>query len=279
MHINYFERGYSLSYAFDRMAAHGFDGIELRGYSREGAADEEYLDLVAEEIERNDGCTVIMSLNADFMTSDDQKREEELQRWMKVLKRGADMGVQTFNAFTGSLTVDGIDALKFDRHGSGCATADHWGWAVDAYQALGAVADERDVRLAFETHNNYLHDLATPARKLVDMINSPAVGVNLDMGNIVLNDNGEPLEETLDILEGKIYYLHLKNMLLPRGGGFIPVHISDGVIDNRVMFRILMEQGYDGPVGIEAPRQGDREYFAEKDLSYVRALCEDLDWE
>ncbi|MFO7945490.1 MAG: sugar phosphate isomerase/epimerase family protein [Armatimonadota bacterium] len=279
MHINYFERGYPLSYAFDKAIEHGFDGIEVRGFSRDGLESDDYLDTVEAEIERTNIPNVTMSLNANFMVSDPEKRDEELERWTHVLKRGADMGVETFNAFTGSLAVEGIDPLKFDRNGSGCATADHWNWAVDAYKALGAVADDVGARLAFETHNNYLHDLATPARKLVDMINSPAVGVNLDMGNIVLNDNGEPLEEALDILEGKIYYLHIKNMFLPRGGGFVPVHISDGVIDNRVMFRILMEQGYDGPVGLEAPRQGDRDYFAEQDIAYIKSVCEDLGWE
>lgn len=281
MHINYFESGYELSYAFDKVLEHGFDGIELRGASREGLSTEDYLKKVQAEMDRTGMTTVLLSFNANFMSGIAEKRQAELERWSEVLKRGIDMGVKTFNTFTGTLVLPGIPYTQFERHGSGCAQIEHYQWGTEAYQALGAIAEAGGARLAFETHNAYLHDLAKPAAKLCDMIGSPAVGVNLDMGNIVLNSKGEPLAQALEILKGKVFYLHLKNMILPRGAGqsYSACHISDGIIDNRVMLKTLKEQGFDGPIGLEAPRQGDRDYFAKVDIAYIKSLCKDLGWE
>jgi sugar phosphate isomerase/epimerase len=40
----------------------------------------------------------------------------------------------------------------------------------------------------------------------------------------------------------------------------------------------LKEAGYDGPICIEAPRSGDREWFAQADIAYLKALLKDLAW-
>jgi hypothetical protein len=98
------------------------------------------------------------------------------------------------------------------------------------------------------------------------------------MGNIVLHPDGESLEDALEILNGKIYYVHLKNILQLRGEGFAAVGLAEGCIDTRKFLRMLKEQGYRHPICIEAPRLGDRDYFAAGDLAYTRSLLESLDW-
>jgi len=40
----------------------------------------------------------------------------------------------------------------------------------------------------------------------------------------------------------------------------------------------LKEAGYDGPLCIEAPRNGDREWFAKADITYLKLLMQDLEW-
>jgi hypothetical protein len=37
-----------------------------------------------------------------------------------------------------------------------------------------------------------------------------------------------------------------------------------------------MRIGYQGPICIEAPRGGDREWFARQDLIYLRSLLDEL---
>ena len=279
MHCNYFERGYPVETTFDKAVEHGYDGVEMRGRARDEAmSTDEYLDLVEKEKQRT-GIEVVLALHGSFMTDDAGERASQLDNWGHVLRRGIDMGVTTYNAMSGGITADDMGPGEYDKSGSGAATEDHWKWAAEAYRALGAIAQEGGVRLAFETHMGLLTDVAAPTKKLLDMIDSPAVGANIDMGNIVLHPNGETLEEVLDILKGKIYYTHLKNVYLVPDGGWICCHISDGVNDNYKFMEILKGDGYDGPVGLEAPRQGDRNYFAWVDREYIASVCADLGWE
>lgn len=278
MHCNYFERGYSVQQTFDKAVRHGYDGVELRGRPRdEGMSTDEYLDLVAAEKKRT-GIQVVLALNSNLMNPDADERRAQLEHWSHVLKRGIDMGVLTYNAMSGGLSCETAGRYEYDKTGSGAAEDEHWKWAAEGYQELGAIAQQGGARLAFETHMGLLTDIAAPTRKLLDMIDSPAVGANLDMGNIVLHPKGETLDEALEILEGKVYYTHLKNVYLVPGGGWICCHISDGVIDNYRFLEILQRQGYDGMIGLEAPRQGDRNHFAAVDCQYVRSICRDLDW-
>lgn len=278
MHCNYFEHGYTVAETFDKVVEHGYDGIELRGRPRFDNTTEEYLDDVEKQMKRTGITSLVLSLPGDFMKADSEVRAASVDELTYVLKRGMDMGCRTFNAMCGALAAPGFDYGEFEKHGSNYASSEHWQWATAAYQQLGAVAAEGGARIAFETHNVYIHDLAKPTKKLLDMIDCDAVGANLDMGNIVLHADGESLEDALEILKGKLYYVHLKNMLRLRPGGFAAVGLAEGCIDNRQFLRILKKQGYDHPIGVEAPRPGDRDYFAASDLAYTRSLLEYLDW-
>jgi len=279
MHCNYFERGYPVETTFDKAVEHGYDGVEMRGRPRdESMSPDDYLNLVESEKQRT-GIEVVLALHGNYMTDDADERQAEVEHWGYVLKRGIDMGVTTYNAMSGGISPGDIGPGEYDKCGSGAATDDHWKWAAEAYQTLGAIAEQGGARLAFETHMGLLTDVAAPTRKLLDMIDSPAVGANIDMGNIVLHPTGEALEEVLDILKGKIYYTHIKNVYIIPGGGWICCHISDGVIDNYKFMEILKDQGYDGPIGLEAPRQGDRNYFAKVDCEYMKSVCDALGWD
>jgi len=279
MHCNYFERGYPVETTFDKAAEHGYDGLELRGRQRDEAMSlDDYLDLIEREQERT-GLEVVLALHGNYMNPDAEARKAEVEHWSYVLQRGIDMGIKTYNAMCGGVRPEGIGPYEYDKCGSGAGTEEHWKWATEAYQTLGAIAEQGGAKLAFETHMVALTDLAAPTKKLLDMIGSPAVGANLDMGNIVLHPTGESLDDALEILKGKIYYTHIKNVYIVPGGGWICCHISDGVIDNYRFMKILKEQGYDGPLGLEAPRQGDRNHFARVDCQYMQAVCEDLGWD
>jgi len=52
--------------------------------------------------------------------------------------------------------------------------------------------------------------------------------------------------------------------------------LGDGVINNREFLHILKSKEYQGPFCIEAPRQGDREWFAKQDIAYIRTLLESI---
>jgi sugar phosphate isomerase/epimerase len=276
MHINYFERGYTLDTLFDKAKFYGYDGVELRG-TREGLTPAKYMAQVKKQMART-GLAVTMACPCNLNNPKADERAAEVAKATDLLGRASAIGVRLFNTMAGPLTVPGIPYTEFDKHGSGAATWEQWAWAVEGFRQLGSVAEELGVRMAFETHNGYLHDLAKPTAELLKRIDSPAIGANLDMGNIVLNKNGEALTEALAVLGDKVYYNHLKNILKPSVGGYIVCGLADGIIDNRVWAQTLKDNGNDSPICLEAPRQGDRDLFAQEDIAYFRRVLEDIGW-
>lgn len=277
MHINYFESGFSFGALFDKAKFYGYDGVELRG-AHQDMATGDYVALVKQEMDRTGIGEVIMACPCNLNNPDAGERAAEVEKSSDLLRQAAGIGVRLFNTMAGPLTVPGVPYTEFERHGSGAATWEQWAWAVEGFQQLGQVAGELGVKLAFETHNGYIHDLARPTAEFLQRIGSPAIGANLDMGNIVLNKHGEPVLGAIAALGEKIYYNHLKNILKPSTGGYIVCGLADGVIDNRIWMQALKERGYSGPVCLEAPRAGDRDFFAKDDIEYFRWLLEGIGW-
>ena len=277
MHVNYFEAGNTLATLFDKAKCFGYEGVELRGF-RQDTATPDYLQEIKREWERTGLKHVILSCPAELNNPSAAERAASIEKCSAMLRQAAALGVKLFNAMAGTLLAEGAAYFEFARNGSAAATDEQWQWAVEGYQQLGAVADELGVRLAFETHNCYIHDLAKPTAEFLRRIGSPAVGANLDMGNLIINANGESTVEACRILGERIFYAHLKNLFRPTAGGWIVCALPDGVIDNRVLLRTLKGQGYNAPICLEAPRAGDRDHFARQDIEYIRWVLEGLDW-
>jgi sugar phosphate isomerase/epimerase len=145
---------------------------------------------------------------------------------------------------------------------------------------LGDLAAELGFRFAFEVHMNYLHDLPGPARQLVDRINRASVGINLDYGNITLHARGGSLADAVKTCGDRLFMVHLKNYFLPQDPlrrVFVACGLGDGVINNREFLRLLAQGGFTGPIVLEAPRSGDREWFAVQDLAYFKAVRDEID--
>lgn len=278
MHVNFFEQGVISGELFDKAKFYGFDGVELRA-SIPDLPLEKYMAHIQQEMKRTGLSHIVMACPCNLNNAHPEERAAEIERCADLLRKGSAIGVRLFNAMAGVITAPGIPYTEFDKHGSGVATWEQWAWAVEGFQQLASVAEELGVRLAFETHNAYIHDLAKPTAELLKRIGSPAIGANLDMGNIVLNKNGESLAEALAILGDKIYYNHLKNVFKPSGGGYIVCGLSDGVINIRAWLQALKEKGNEAPLCIEAPRQGDHDWFAHQDMAYLRWTLENLGWQ
>ncbi|HET7558495.1 MAG TPA: sugar phosphate isomerase/epimerase family protein, partial [Limnochordia bacterium] len=271
MHINYCEQGQSLAEACAKAVKWGFDGVEFRR-RRAGDTDPvQYLDELARAVERSGLKQVIFgSPGPDLMTTDAGVRARELEEAERFFRLAAErFRLTVCNTFSGSLVNPNRDPARpaYDQNGSACATPDQWAQATDGFKQLGAVAGELGFRLAFETHMNYLHDTPAAARALVDRIDHPAVGINLDYGNAVYFQKPQTLDAALTTAGERTYYVHLKNSIRVGAGARVPVGLADGEINHRAYLRRLREIGYAGPIGIEAPRPGDREAFAQADLA------------
>lgn len=282
MHCNYAEQGQSLDAMCALAAKLGFDGVEFR---RKRASvpqpATEYLDEIEAAVKKHKINKVMFGApgpNLVLPDADERNREvDEVASFYRDAAKRFDLDV--CNLMCGTLATEGVDYMEFDKHGSNIATDAHWDAAVEGMQILGDLASELGFRFAFETHNVYLHDLPAPTRKLIDLIDRDSIGANLDFGNILLHPEGCTLAESFDILKGKIYLLHLKNLILiPQRKYYkwIACRLGEGAINNREYLQLAKAQGYDGPVGIEAPAPGDREWFARVDIEYIKTVMAEL---
>ena len=282
MHVNYCEQGQTIPEMCRKAVAWGYDGIEFRR-KRTGVEEtpEAYLDAVAGAAEAAGlGQVLFGGPGIDLMTEDGAARTAQVEEGLRFYRLAAErVKLTVCNIMAGSLRNPdrSIPYGEYDKHGSGVAGEDHYRWAAEGFRELGGLAEELGFKLAFELHMGYLHDLPQPAVKLLDMIGSPAVGANLDYGNMAYFPSPPSLSETISTLGDRNFMVHLKNSIAA-GGARFPTGLADGIINHREYLGLLKEGGFEGPICIEAPRPGDREWFSREDIGYLKSVLQDLEW-
>jgi sugar phosphate isomerase/epimerase len=283
MHITYCEQGQSIIEACRNAVRWGYDGIELRSRRLDDSQSiEEYLDTAISAIDQSGLKHVLFGYpTADLMLPDAECRKREVEQaidFFRIAKTRLGERFSMANAFTGNLRNPdkNVPANAYELHGSGCATEAQWDAAVTGFRQIGEVAAEINVRLAFETHMHYLHDTPVAAKELVKRINNLSVGVNLDYANCFCFKKFAPVGEVIEQLGEHLFYVHLKNIIKQSASDNLRVGLADGEINNREFLRLLKKSNYSGFIGLEAPRQGDREWFAQQDLAYFRSIMQDL---
>lgn len=276
MHINYCEQGQSIHEVCQKAVAWGFDGVEFRS-KRKGIEENfsSYLEEVARAVEASGLRKVLFGIVAQYiMDSDADKRDVELTEIGAFLHRAAQLfDLDVCNTNAGFLwNLDPSVGRDFSRHGSAIASEEQYVRASNGFKALGDVAGQLGIKLAFEVHMGTIHDLPSTTMKLLNMIDSPFIGANLDYGNVAYFKDAPSLSEAIDTIGSKLFYLHLKNSIALPDGNRFAVGLGDGHINHREYISLLKRIGYSGPICIEAPRPGDREYYAAQDLAYIKSL-------
>lgn len=282
MHINYAERAFNtLSMSVDEICQKavewGFDGVEFRARLPIGFEDvDAYLKAIAEAKKKSGLKMVMFGYGVNGCSDPDEAvRAKAVEDAVAFFKKAKELcGTTVCNAFG-----DGVQNPEangnYNLMGSMVATEEQWKNTAETFKKVGAECEKIGMKLAFETHMVYIHDTPKPARKLVDMIDSPAVGVNMDYGNTVYFINIPTVEETIDIYGDKLFYTHLKNSS-SIGGNRFPTALSDGEINHRLYLKKLADVGYNGPIGIEAPRGGDRQWFVRQDIAYFKQTAKEV---
>lgn len=288
MHINYGEMTYD-SYGkrtvddICKIAADlGFDGIEFRGKPPRELADlsfQEYAEQVAAGKKKYGLNTIMFSIGLSKSTNPDAAvRAADIAEAVEKAQIVNDLCDTTIcNCFASNIrsSISTAPGAAYEFHGSAAATPEDWKLTVESFQEFGSKVLPLGMKFGFETHMNYIHDLPAPAKKLVDLIDCPAIGINMDYGNTAYFPVRPSVTETIDIYGDKLFYTHLKNSS-PVVGGRIATALGDGEINHRVYLEKLKEVGFAGPIGIEAPRGGDRLWFAQQDLAYFKAVMASL---
>jgi sugar phosphate isomerase/epimerase len=137
------------------------------------------------------------------------------------------------------------------------------GWFKEAVK----VAEEYDVKLAVENHIDYTADECV---ELLDRVNSPYLGLNLDTGNF-LRLLDDPIEGAKKLAD-RVYATHIKDLKPVKDLDarewyfFSSTPVGDGLVNNQKLAQILYDANYQGFLAVETdslhPDYENREHWA-----------------
>ena len=285
MHTNYCGNTPAVEYMFKKAKSWGYDGIEchVESSSNNYNSHDEYITDVKKYREKYNIEHIYFGYSLkEAGDSDGAVRDMAVSKaadFFTLAKKELDVDLCNIAAGGYILSKDAdVHPFDFDRHGSAAASEDDIARYVDSLQKLAAHLERIGVKVALETHMNLIHDTPEATVKLVDMIGSPNVGVNMDYGNYYWHERCKSLEETFRIYEGRIFYFHLKNAIkLPNFIRF-QTQLSEGQINHREYLSLIKKYDIQAPIVLESPRDGDREWYAQEDLAYIKSVMTDLDF-
>jgi sugar phosphate isomerase/epimerase len=149
--------------------------------------------------------------------------------------------------------------------------------AVRGFHELGAHAAEAGVSLTLEMYEDTFLGTADEAVRLLHDVDSEAVGLNPDIGNLLrLNRPVDTWEYALHRMLPHTNYWHVKNYTrsaLADTGQFAtaPVPLELGIIDYRKALAFAFAQGFDGPIVTEH-YGGDGIHISAINREYLREL-------
>jgi L-ribulose-5-phosphate 3-epimerase len=228
----------SLSKLLDPVRKAGFEGIQLGIFDSPGELSRRSSDADVAKLARScrDAGLEPHSLvsTSRFFLEDESDRKRSLEETNRALEIAAGLGARTILLHPGQLSP----TVPYD---------DCWKFAIEALDALKTRAASMHLRLGLE--NVWNRFLMSPLEfvRLLDEVNSPAVGIWFDIGNVVVL--GYP-EQWVRILGGKrLVGIHVKDFKRGPGDhfgtydGFVP--LFHGSVNWPAVIRQLATVGFD----------------------------------
>ena len=133
---------------------------------------------------------------------------------------------------------------------------------------LGDYAESHGVRLAFEIHEGLAHSGAA-ARRLLDAIDHPSIGVNYDTGNAIFyNDHVDPVSDLQAILD-RVIHVHLKDTSGGRGEWAFGA-LGTGNVDLPGIVSLFKAFSFPGPYSLEIEGYADEDLTREARVQRLR---------
>jgi sugar phosphate isomerase/epimerase len=202
-------------------------------------------------------------------------RKEVFDRMGRAFRAASEkLEVKVFNTMTaGALIPPGNAYTDYPKNGSAAANETHWERAVEMLKTACGMAAEYGITLVMETHGCLLHDLPEPTLKLLSLVAKPNLKINLDLPNMVLSRNNLLPAKELESLLPLTGHVHLKNLRMVLGGGYLLEGVGGGIIDYKPLFQALQAAGYNGGYSLEFPgRYGDMDKALKADAEFVKKL-------
>jgi sugar phosphate isomerase/epimerase len=196
------------------------------------------------------------ALSATFNMIDPsvERRRDGLRRLRAVAEAAARMEIPVLTLCTGTRDPDDM----WRRH-PGNDRPDAWSDLVASMREAAAIAAEAGVMVAFEPEHANVVDGAGRARRLLDELDSPHVGVVFDAANIVRRDEahraGAIVEEALALLGPSVVIAHAKDIPLDAAAELAPV--GRGLLDFPEIIGLLRAAAFDGPLILHSLGEDD----------------------
>jgi sugar phosphate isomerase/epimerase len=249
--------------AIRRVAGVGFKAIELIAWNKDFLTDYYTPDTIAMLKSTLDGeglaISQFVSTPHDLSSSDKAKRNDAVDHWKRTVAVGKELGAGIINmvsshAFAMRDTVE-IPRITTKPLVQQYATRDvprgvdwdqNYRDYVDALKQCAAACQDASVMMSVEPHPGRYFANTDGALRLLEHVDSPAMGVNFDPSHTF--PVGDFPDITVYRLGKKIIHCHVSD-----NDGVTNVHWRPGMgkIDWTAMFQALKDVGFDGTVSIE----------------------------
>lgn len=186
--------------------------------------------------------------------------DEKLRRWrenytIEAVRLARGVGAQCVSVTSGRPT-------------SACEPERSIAYFVESLVRICGVAADYGVRIGIEYEPGLLVERASEALDVIRAVGSPVLGVNLDIGHSFLD--GEPVEETVSALEGRIWNVHVEDIKDRKHFHRVP---GDGELPFQRYLHALRGISYGGFLTVELYSYPDKPVEAgSRALAYLTAL-------
>jgi len=253
---------YPIDKAIDHAARLGFDGVELlhRQFESESTA---YLNKIKRQALEYGLDLVMLSIHQNFVKPDPAERKKMIDHTIHCIDLAVQLGIPAVRLNSGRWeTIQSFDDLMKVKGDEpplpGYQKSDAIKWCIDSIQQCLPAAEKAGVVLALENHWGLTTSVDT-LLEIVQTVNSPWLGINLDTGNFP----GDPyagLEKVVPhaiISQAKTYY----------GGGVW--YTLD--LDYKRIAEIYRKAGFHGYISLEMEGKEPAETAVAKSLAMLRA--------
>jgi fructoselysine 3-epimerase len=260
---------YHIDTAVERIAALGYDGVEIlcdRPHwfpSETRPADAQRLaermvalGLGVSNLNANTACGYFDPMPPETVfepslsSADAQRRRWRLNYSIAALELAARVGCANISVTSGLPGAGGTPAQGLDLF-------------VDSLKRLCDAAHRLGVRVGIEYEPGLLVERATELAEVIERVDSPLLGANLDIGHAWLA--GETPDATIALLRERIWNLHLEDIAGRKHFHLIP---GDGELPLQQWLDALRKNGYDGWNTVELYT-----YTATPDAAGARSLA------
>jgi len=240
--------------ALRRIKELGFEGVEICPETKEWGLfefTEEAVGEIADLLDELGFGTVSFGLHANYI--DDEDKYELSKRLIETApKLSSDVFIISGRKATGD--------------------PDEWEKMRDRTREFVAIGEANGVRIAMEHEPNFIVGATGAQLRLMQEIDSPFFGANLDIGHAYIVDP-DPLE-SIRALGDRLFHMHIENM--PAGEHrHLPPYDENGCVDLEAVFNTVHELGFSGGMALDL-YVDNYEEMARKSLEFLRKIVEPI---